>query len=1004
MTTLRLEIESLIPTHSLDRWIEEANNDLGLKLSKLVKRRVYKIESDDSQLKTKMDEQGNDVFFDPIIEKVLKDHQEPSTLPQYVVEVGMKPGVTDNPARAAREALELLNIKAEVASGQLYFVYGEGLNKESVLHMAKDIMANDLIQSIDVCNYEEFKSLDRFKEVSLPHVVIQGSTVVTEINLEISDEELEKMSVDNCLALTLEEMKHLRDYYRNPEVKEKRKQMGLPINPTDVEVEVAAQTWSEHCKHKIFAADIDYKENYDQGKKLGDKNVEGLYKSFVKASTNKIKNDRNLSWLISVFSDNAGIVRFDEKVDVCIKAETHNSPSALDPYGGALTGILGVNRDILGCGLGARPIANTDVFCFAPPTMPQKDEVDLMPAGLKHPRRIFEGVHLGVEDGGNKSGIPTVNGAIYFDKDYAGKPLVFCGTVGVMPQKLKDGVDSSVKYPKPGDKIVMVGGEIGADGIHGATFSSLELNENSPSTAVQIGDPLTQKRALEFLIEARDKGLYTCITDNGAGGLSSSVGEMAELTGGAKIDLAKAPVKYPGLTPFELMISESQERMTVGVPAHMWDDFSDLAKKRNVDASDLGIFTDTGYLEVQYEQKPVAHLDLEWLHGSLPQMKLKANWTGPKIRKSWNNIDRRENIPNQVKATLTKLLSTPNIASKESWVRRYDHEVQASTHVKPFVGPEADGPGDSGVVWLAPHGGARENAVSIGCGLNPRVSQYDGYYMAQFAVDEAVRNVVVSGGDIDHLCLLDNFCWPDPVQTAKNPDGDYKLAQLVRTCEGLYDICLEYGTPLVSGKDSMKNDFRGKNRKGDPLTISILPTLLVTAMAKTDIRYTVTSEFKDAGDLIYVIGKKSYGLAGSELCELYKIEDNNLPNIDISANKLMYRTYNNALKEGLVQSGHDISDGGLLCAIAESCIGARMGAKIDIESDRHWDDLFNEGPGRFVVSVKPENQKRFEEIFKGIDCQYLGSTCEESNLELNLSGNKTVWSVQELVESFKKEL
>ena len=361
-------------------------------------------------------------------------------------------------------------------------------------------------------------------------------------------------------------------------------------------------------------------------------------------------------------------------------------------------------------------------------------------------------------------------------------------------------------------------------------------------------------------------------------------------------------------------------------------------------------------------------------------------------------------MPNEVKPILLKLLSTPNIVSKESWVRRYDHEVQASTHIKPFVGENADGPGDSGVIWLAPHGGSRENGVSIGCGMNPRVSQFDGYYMAQFAVDEAVRNVVVSGGDIDHLCLLDNFCWPDPVKTLKNPDGDYKLAQLVRTCEGLYDICLEYGTPLVSGKDSMKNDFRGKNRKGEPLTISILPTLLVTAMAKTDIRYTVTSEFKNQGDLVYVIGKKTEGLAASELCEHFKIEDAKLPEIDITANKEMYRTYTKALQEGLIQSGHDISDGGFLCAVAESCIGGRMGAELNIKSTRNWDDLFNEGPGRFVVSVKAENQKRFEELFKGIDFEQVGQTTHDKNLVLNLNGHKTSWSVNELVSSFKKEL
>ena len=412
----------------------------------------------------------------------------------------------------------------------------------------------------------------------------------------------------------------------------------------------------------------------------------------------------------------------------------------MDPYGGAITGILGVNRDILGVGMGARPVGNMDVFCFANPQWPLEGDEDLMPVGLKQPRRLLEGVHKGVEDGGNTSGIPTINGAIFFDQDYAGKPLVFVGTVGVMPKNLPDEQETSgvQKKVNVGDHIFMVGGAIGADGIHGATFSSLELNENSPATVVQIGDPITQKRTMDFLLEARDFGLFSCVTDNGAGGLSSSVGEMATLSGGALLDLSKAPTKYPNLKPWELMISESQERMTFAVPPHHCQQFEQLAKQRGVIATDIGIYTDSGNLVVTYDGEIVALLDLEFLHESLPPMQIPARWNGPLERRTWiSRDDRRSSEDCDWSEKLYTLLSSPNIASKEYWVRQYDHEVQGATHIKPFGGQTQKGPNDSGVIWLYPHGGEKENSICVGCGLQPRMSLYDPYIMAQYAVDES---------------------------------------------------------------------------------------------------------------------------------------------------------------------------------------------------------------------------------------------------------------------------
>ncbi len=835
-----------------------------------------------------------------------------------------------------------------MASGSLYYMYGD-VDAKDADKVASELLANNLIQKVDVWPIDAFRSRARFDGVELPHVAFATPPRVEEISLDLDDAGLEKLSKDRFLALSLEEMKHIR-----------AANGGGKRKPTDVELEILAQSWSEHCKHKIFSAKIEYKD--ETGKTVV---IDNLYRTYIKRATKEIAEERKLDWLISVFSDNAGIVRFDDNVDLCIKVETHNSPSALDPYGGALTGILGVNRDILGAGLGARPIANTDVFCFAPPDMPTAAEEQFMPKGPASPRRILEGVHRGVEDGGNKSGIPTVNGAFFFDRDYAGKPLVFVGTVGVMPPVLPDGRPSAEKKLSAGDRIVMVGGAIGADGIHGATFSSLELNDNAPATAVQIGDPLTQKRMTDFLLEARDLGLYTALTDNGAGGLSSSVGEMATLSNGAQIDLALCPVKYPGLSPWELMVSESQERMTVAVAPGKRDQFLSLAARRGVTATDIGFFKDDGKLTVLYQGKLTGELELEFVHNSLPQMELKAEWTGPKQRGAWSTSTKLENkkqpAPKKPGEALLKLLQSPNITSKEKWVRAYDHEVQAATHQKPFTGVAADGPGDAGVIWLYPHGGAKENGVAIGCGLAPRLSLLDPYLMAQYAVDEAVRNVVVSGGDPDMCCLLDNFCWPDPVVSAKNPEGAYKLGQLVRACQGLYDICKAYGTPLVSGKDSMKNDFRGKDKRGQEIAISVLPTLMVTAMAKAPMGCSVGSSFKTAGDLIYLLGGNGQGLAGSEFsCHFETTE--NAPTIDLEKNLALYRKLHQALKQGLILSAHDISEGGLLTAVAESMIGGRTGAALSLENTNN-DALFNEAAGRLLVSVSPANSVVFEKTF-----------------------------------------
>lgn len=985
MNKSRVEVTNRYQGHHLKGLMNESRDVFNIELNNIIETHYYLLESTNSNISPL----AKEVLSDSVLDEFHSSEWDMDDA-QFAIEIGYKPGVTDNTAKSVMDAFSVLDEKVNVSTGKIFWVYGSADRKE-VEKIGKEIIANPLLNSINVYTINELRKDSRFSNILLPEVKITGTGEVHTVDLNISDKEMEKLSVDRCLALTVEELTVIKSFYETDSVKKDRKASGLPLCPTDVELEVLAQTWSEHCKHKIFAAEIEYSEKNEPafGPKLGNFKVGSLFKDYIKDTTESIKNDRGLDWLISVFSDNAGIVRFDDKVDLCFKAETHNSPSALDPYGGALTGILGNNRDILGCGLGARPIANTDVFCFAPSNLGDHDKGKSLPVGPKPPRRMIEGVHKGVEDGGNKSGVPTVNGAFFFDPNYAGKPLVFCGSVGVMPQVLKDGRTTQIKGQKAGDRIYMVGGAIGADGIHGATFSSLELDENSPATAVQIGDPITQKRVMDFMMVARDRGLFTSVTDNGAGGLSSSVGEMAELSNGALVDLSKCPTKYPGLKPYELFISESQERMTFSVLTKNATEFETLAKEYSVSASDIGEFTDNGYLEIRYGVELVGKIDLEFLHNGLPQMKLTGEWTGEIFeRENWFKGSDKEifnGVENQsfYETQLINLLARPTIASKEEWVRRYDHEVQGATHIKPFGGKSGEAPNDSGVVWLAPHGGEKDNAISIGCGIAPRVSMYDTYLMAQFAVDEAFRNIVSSGADPETVCLLDNFCWPDPIfHSEKNLDGNHKLAQLVRACRGLSDICKTYGAPLVSGKDSMKNDFRGKNGYAEDIKVSVLPTLLVTAMGKTNITQTQQSSFLNSGDKVFLLGGIGNGLLGSEFLENLVISDATLPSIDINKNYERYKKIHRIVKKNGFNSLHDLSEGGLAVALTEGCFGNNLGLSIKLNEDNLTEALFNETPGRFIASVSEDNCKLLEDLF-GDDLMLLGEVTDQTKLVIN---------------------
>jgi phosphoribosylformylglycinamidine synthase subunit PurSL len=919
------------------------------------------------------------VFYDEVSQKLYTTSRDDE---EGLIEVSYLPGVKDNSAEVLQDLLLSRGVRAEVKSFRLFsYPKLKGQSGESLCQYYYQDYANLLIEQVHFYSKEQTNL--RFLEITRDSgKSIRNPTIVYE-DLNKSDLELIELSTERCLALTLDELKVIKAHYAEAEVLKERQARGLKASPTDLELEVLAQTWSEHCKHKIFNAQIDYHDEI----KNEHSEIKSLFKSYIKQATQK----NHKPWLESVFVDNSGIISLDQDTCVCMKVETHNSPSALDPYGGAITGILGVNRDILGTGMGAKPIANTDIFCFAPPDF--LDEVEHkkhFPPELLNPRRILTGVHRGVVDGGNKSGIPTINGSFHFDPDYAGKPLVYVGTIGVLPKKLMSGKLATKGKANVGDLIVMVGGDIGADGIHGATFSSLELNQNSPTSAVQIGDAFTQKKVVDFILRARDLELYSALTDNGAGGLSSSVGEMSQMTGGAKIDLALAPTKYSGLLPWQLMVSESQERMTVAVPSSLINDFLNLSKEYNVRSTVLGEFTASGYLEVFYAETLYGHLNLHFLHEGLPPMKLKARWTGSLEQKTWSTatpnfrtlklkkID-EENIDWQ--DVCEKVLSAPNVKSKENLVRIYDHEVGGLTAIKPYQGLSTQAPSSAGALWLGSYSKDNNLALVTGNGLAPKLSQHDPYLMSQYALDEAVRNMVCHGGDIEHMALLDNFCWPDPVLSEKNPDGDLKLGALVRSCQGLYEACLEYKLPLISGKDSMKNDYLKRVNGENILKISILPTLLVSGFAKADIRFLMNSNFQQEGDLIYLAGEVGDGLKHSELSSIFKSSHKafeKVSPINLKKNFKLYKCVQALARQRLLKSCQDISEGGLFTALYEA--SDIFSFNIELSADPLL-SLFNEGAGQMLISLDKSHQKAFEEILNNQEITYthLGSVTKNSH-------------------------
>jgi phosphoribosylformylglycinamidine synthase subunit PurSL len=926
--------------------------DLGLCVERVRTIDVYTIDA--SLTPDEIERLRQELFTDPIIQESSATGRLARDF-SWILEVGFRPGVTDSVGKTAREGIEevlgrRLAPEEAVYTSRQYLLTGR-LTRPEVERVAGDLLANALIQRWEIRGIDEWaEGYDT--NLGVPKVRGTARAQVEIVPLDVPDTALLRLSDRRMLALSLEEMQAIRRYYADPARQRQRRRLGLPEWPTDVELEALAQTWSEHCKHKIFNARIRYEDEH--GRVL---DIDSLFKTFIVGATQEI--GQRVDWLVSVFHDNAGVIRLNEDWLLSMKVETHNTPSALDPYGGALTGIVGVNRDPFGTGKGCRLLFNTDVLCFAPP-----DYAKPLPPRLMHPKRIFRGVHRGVKDGANQSGIPDVNGAILFDERFLGKPLVFCGTGGLMPARLQ-GQPAHEKHAHPGDLIVMVGGRIGKDGIHGATFSSQELHEDSPVSAVQIGDPITQKKMFDFLLEARDQGWYSAITDNGAGGLSSSVGEMARDSNGCELDLDRAPLKYAGLQPWEILLSEAQERMTLAVPPQHIDALLALATRRGVEATVLGRFTDRGSFQVRYNGQTVACLGMDFLHNGVPRMQLRASWRPPAVHEP--HIPE----PADYTALLCSMLGRLNICSKEAWVRQYDHEVQGMSVVKPFVGAANDGPSDAAV--LRPLLSSNIGIV-VANGICPRYGDIDTYHMAACAIDEAVRNVIAVGGRLGRIAGLDNFCWPDPIPSPTNPDGEYKLAQLVRANQALYDYCRAYDLPCISGKDSMKNDYRVGDTK-----ISIPPTLLFSALGVIDdVTKAVTMDAKRPGDIVYVLGITGAELGGSEYYALLGHLGDSVPHVDATAARRLYEAFARAIAQGLVASCHDCSDGGLGVALAESAFAGALGMEIDLRAVPGAADLrndvmlFSESQSRFVVTVHPEDRPAFEAALAGVPWAAVG--------------------------------
>ncbi len=875
------------------------------------------------------------LLSDPVAERAEWRRFDPrnsrSTGAQHIVEVAYRPGVTDPVAEQIVRGAHQLGITAvtRAATGLRFDVRSRSGDSRLLHKLARGLLANDVIQHYTLGEITPHFPADAQSSDATETLAIRG----------LSDTALLALSQERRAALDLAEMRAVQAYFAAED-----------RDPTDVEFEMIAQTWSEHCVHKTFKARVEIEERGANGE--GRPVVDGVLKTYLRAATDAIK----APWVRSAFVDNAGIIDFDDEHEVSFKVETHNHPSAIEPFGGANTGLGGVIRDVLG--VSAKPIAATDILCFGP----QGADPGKLPAGVLHPRRIRSGVVAGIKDYGNKIGLPTVNGAIWYDAGYTSNPLVFCGCVGIAPK------DKHPRTPLPGDRVIVLGGRTGRDGLRGATFSSMTMDAQTGEVAgasVQIGDPIVEKGLIEVIVRARDLGLYHAITDCGAGGLSSAVGEMASGCG-ASVDLATVRLKYPGLAPWEIWLSEAQERMVLAVPVAALDALGALCATYDVELTDIGAFDAGGRLRVSSGAKTVLDLANAFLHDGIPQRLLAAT-----IAPSEPTARHRSSIANRsiLNDLVVSLLRLPNIATKADVIRVYDHEILGGTIVKPLTGVKHDGPSDAAVI--KPVGTRGFRGIVLSNGLNPEFGKHDAYRMAWSVIDEAIRNAVAVGADPERIAILDNFCWGDP----RRPET---LGTLLEAARGCHDGALHYRTPFISGKDSLNNEYLG----ADGQRHAIPPTLLISAIGLIDdVRTAVTSDLKAAGNRLYLLGETRDELGGAHVWQAVEAKNEGrgaqgewraeVPG-PVEGAPALYRALHGAIAAGLVASCHDLSEGGLAAAAAEMCIGGRLGLALTLPDGDPWVQLFSESNGRLLVEVSPRHAAEFETQFANLPCTALG--------------------------------
>ncbi len=983
---MRIEIETIVPDARGENRKDKLRN-LGFNVNDVWLRDIYIIDKTFSVSETEKIKSSlcNPVTQMATIQDAIKRHP-PKNRFSWAIEIGYLPGVTDNIAHTTKEIIEdLLKTKfingEDVCTSQLMLIAGKISEKQ-----IKDIALtfyNPLIHRVYIKSYVNYMTS---VDIAIPKVVLENPRKVSEVDLNISDEELlsiGKIGIKDLtgnargpLALDLMSMKSIQKYFQK-----------IGRNPTDIEVESLAQTWSEHCKHTIFANPLDEIKD-------------GLFKTYIKGATDKVRKEKGKEdFCVSVFTDNSGAIEFDKDFLITHKVETHNSPSALDPFGGAVTGIGGVIRDVIGFGLGAKPVANFYGFCLADPRKNNELYRGINKTQkMLSSRRIMDGVIEGVNAGGNQSGIPTPQGFIYFDEKYRGKPLVFVGTVGLIPRKINN-KKSWIKKAIRGDYIVIVGGRVGKDGIHGATFSSEPMDSMSPATSVQIGDPITQKKLSDVLIkEIRDLLLYNSITDNGAGGLSCSVAEMAKESGGALVHLEKVPLKYPGLEPWEIWISESQERMTLSVPKNKWKKISKMFQKRGVEATIIGEFTNSGKCIVKLNKKTIMDIDMDFLHNGLPQRQMKSKPTVMK-RSISSKIATSQAPRNDMNNILLQMLSKLNITSYSFITQQYDHIVQAGLVLSPLQG---HGRVNSDATIFRPVL-TSEKGVVLSQGLYPSFSEIDSYKMACASIDTAIRNAVAVGADPERLALLDNFCWC----SSTDPERLYQLKEAAKAC---FKMAVSYGTPYISGKDSMFNDFKGYDENGKPIQISIPPTLLISSIGVIrDVINSVSLDTKIPGDYIYILGKTNEELGGSEYSLMHGFSGGIVPKVDATKNKMLYKALYNAIQKRLIASSISVTRGGLVTSLAKISIAGKLGLSVSLKNlpgECNNDDLamYSESQGRIIVTVDPQKKRQFEECMSGNEFALIGEVTKTQDFLVNgLSGKSCINAkVEDLNIAYKK--